>query len=161
MRLGIEKGVSRSIAEQFPVFTSISIGIGRIFCGLVLDLKIKNKILFMQFCMMLVGLNCFLGLLAETQAHFIAFVWIFGALDGIVLTTVAPALRATIGCDFLSEGYSLVLTADAIALLVGPPFVGKLLHIEVCMLALHVCFIVFDEHREVMSLSQETFLSFN
>jgi len=124
VRLAIEKGVSRNMAEQFPVFTSISIGIGRIFCGLVLDVKIKKRISFMQCCMVLVGLNCFLGLLAETQTHFIVFIWIFGALDGMVQAAVTPALRETMGLELLSEAYSLVLTADAIALLVGPPFVG-------------------------------------
>ena len=80
--------------------------------------------------MVLVGLNCFLGLLAETQTHFIVFIWIFGALDGMVQAAVTPALRETMGLELLSEAYSLVLTADAIALLVGPPFVGELRHVE-------------------------------
>jgi len=124
VRLAVQKSVSLNIAEQFPVFMSISVGVGRIFCGLILDLKAKKKISFMQCCMLLAGLNCFLGLLAETQTHFIVFIWIFGALDGMVQAAVTPALRETIGLELLSEAYSLVLTADAIALLVGPPFVG-------------------------------------
>ena len=134
MRLAVQKGISQNIAEQFPVFTSISIGIGRIFCGLILDLKIRKKIAFMQCFMLFAAVNCFLGLLAETQTHFIVFIWVFGALDGMVQAAVTPALRETIGLDLLSEGYSLVLTADAIALLVGPPFVGELLLHEACLL---------------------------
>ena len=132
MRLAIEKGVSENIAEQFPVFTSISTGLGRIFCGMILDLKIKNKITFMQFFMLLAGLNCFTGLFASNQAPMIVYIWIFGVFDGIVQAAVTPALRVTTGLDFLSEAYSLVLTADAIALLLGPPFVGELPIIENC-----------------------------
>ena len=125
--MAIGKGVSENIAEQFPVFSSISIGLGRIFCGIILDLKIKNKINFIQFFMLLAGLNCFAGLFASNQTHMIVYIWIFGVFDGIVQAAVTPALRVTTGLDFLSEAYSLVLTADAIALLLGPPFVGELL----------------------------------
>ena len=126
MRLAVEKGVSKTIAEQFPVFTSISIGLGRVFCGIILDLKVQNKISFFQCSMLLAGLSCFAGLFSTNQTHLIAFIWTYGFLDGVVQASATPALREILGLDFLSEGYSLVLTADAVALLLGPPFVGKL-----------------------------------
>lgn len=123
--MAIEKGVSDNIAKQFPVFSSISIAVGRLICGAILDLKVKNAIVFIQFAMLLAALICFAGLLATKQAHFIVYIWAYGLLDGIVQAAVTPALRAVCGYDFLSEAYSLVLTADAVALLLGPPLVGK------------------------------------
>ena len=122
--MALNKGVSENIAKQFPVFTSISVGLGRIFCGIVFDLKVKNKMVFMQITMLLAGLTCFAGLFTTNQTHLIIYIWVFGALDGIVQAAVTPALRTTVGLNFLSEAYSLILTADAIALLLGPPLVG-------------------------------------
>lgn len=124
--MAIEKGVSEGVAKQFPVFTSIGIGLGRIFTGLMLDLKVKDKIAYLQFFLLLYGLICFSGLIATQQAHFIVYIWLFGLVDGIVQASIAPSARSVVGLFSLSEAYSLIVSADAIALLLGPPLVGKM-----------------------------------
>ncbi|XP_065066611.1 monocarboxylate transporter 10-like isoform X3 [Rhopilema esculentum] len=124
VQLAIEKGVQVSTAKLFPVFSSISCGLGRICCGLLLDLKVQKKIAFYQLVMFLTGLTCFLGLFATTEGHLIAYIWIYSALDGMVQTCCTPCLRTITGLTFLGEAYSMVLTVDAVSLLLGPPLVG-------------------------------------
>ena len=118
-------GISANICNQFPVFSSVSNGIGRIFCGTVLNFYVTNKLMYYQGSLFFAGLTALLGLLIRTTPPFIAFVWIYAFLDGNLQAIGVVILRLINGKSTLAEGYSVILMSCGIPIMLGPPITGE------------------------------------
>ena len=123
-------GLPPSICNQFPVFTSISNALGRVFCGFLLDFYVKKKLNYLQGSMFLTGVVALLGLCIKGHGLFVAFICVYGFVDGNLQASVPSALRCLTGMDMLAESFSILLTAASVTVMVGPPVVGQYVFIS-------------------------------
>lgn len=118
-------GLPATICNQFPVFSSISNGIGRIFCGIALNFFVTNKLMYYQGSLFIVGIVAFLGLLIRTTSPFIAFVWGYAFFDGNLQATMLIILSFISRKSTLAEGFTVILMASSIPMMLGPPITGE------------------------------------
>ena len=120
-------GLSDTISNQFPVFTSISNAIGRLFSGAVLNFVINNKLNYYKCSVLIVGLVAIIGLSIKSSSLLIAFIWVYAFFDGNLQASIQTTLRYTCGNDGLAESFAILLTAVAIPIMLGPPITGSLI----------------------------------
>ena len=126
VQFAVEFGIPEKISKQFPVFSAVGNGLGRIFIGLILDsvLRKQSKVTCYKMITLLTGSTAFIGSYANNQTQLIAYIWIYSFFDGTMQTSCNPALREIIGFEHLSEATSLVLVACGISSMLGPPLIG-------------------------------------
>eukprot|EP00112_Aurelia_sp_Birch-Aquarium-sp1_P018458 Seg4404.3 transcript_id=Seg4404.3/GoldUCD/mRNA.D3Y31 product="Monocarboxylate transporter 10" protein_id=Seg4404.3/GoldUCD/D3Y31 len=126
VQFAVEFGIPKKISKQFPVFSAVANGLGRIFVGLILDsvLRKQNKVTCYKMIILLTGSTAFIGSFANNQTQLIVYIWVYSFFDGAMQTACYPALREIIGFEHLSEAASLVLVASGASSMLGPPLIG-------------------------------------
>ena len=121
----MELGVPNEVSKQFPVFSTIGNAFGRLSCGFVLDIFVQNKLRYYQLALLAAGLVSCVSSFLTSQTQLIAYIWLYSFLDGQVQASVPIALRFIVGLDVFPEAYSLIISAIAAPVLLGPPLLGK------------------------------------
>ena len=124
MQLAIEYGVKENIARQFPVFWAISNSIGRACCGFIIDSKTFRLINFYCLVLALNGTIAIVGSFSSSPTHLIVYIWLFALTDGFVQVCITSMVRETLELDTFSEGFAILLSIDAVSIMLGPPFLG-------------------------------------
>ena len=75
--------------------------------------------------MFIVGIVAFLGLLIRTTSPFIAFVWSYAFFDGNLQATMLIILSFISRKSTLAEGFTVILMASSIPMMLGPPITGE------------------------------------
>ena len=124
VQVALHYGVSESTARQFPVFTAISNALGRAFCGVTVDFKAFRFISFYTLALFLNGAVAIIGSFSSSSTHLIVYIWFFAFTDGVIQVCSASMVRETVGLDAFPEGFAIMLAADSISIMLGPPLLG-------------------------------------
>lgn len=92
----------------------------------MLDYFVQNKLSYYQGSLLVVSIIAILGLGINEKDLLIAFVWIYGFFDGHLQASVPVTVRYLTGIDKVAEGFSILMTAVAIPIMLGPPVIGML-----------------------------------
>eukprot|EP00794_Sanderia_malayensis_P006306 gene6306-7027_t len=124
VQFALESGVSESVANQFPFYSAISAGIGRIISGFIFDIRRLDRVYLYQFVIFTVGTIAVVGSFSTTQSHIVAFIWLFAATDGFLHANDMTMIRIIVGAEKSNEAQSLMLMTSSVPVMIGPPIVG-------------------------------------
>ncbi|XP_075072868.1 monocarboxylate transporter 4 [Mixophyes fleayi] len=98
-------------------------------CGVLAGLKwVRPRcVYFFGFAMIFNGFTDLMGSMADTYAGLVVFCIFFGISYGMVGALQFEVLMAIVGTQKFPSAIGLVLMAEAIAVLIGPPSAGKIL----------------------------------
>ncbi|XP_063817313.1 monocarboxylate transporter 4 [Pseudophryne corroboree] len=98
-------------------------------CGILAGLKwVRPRcVYFFGFAMIFNGFTDLMGSMADTYGGLVVFCIFFGISYGMVGALQFEVLMAIVGTQKFSSAIGLVLMAEAIAVLIGPPSAGKIL----------------------------------
>ncbi|XP_077315009.1 monocarboxylate transporter 4 [Lithobates pipiens] len=98
-------------------------------CGIIAGLKwVRPRCVYLfGFAMIFNGFTDLMGSMADTYAGLAVFCIFFGISYGMVGALQFEVLMAIVGTQRFSSAIGLVLLAEAIAVLIGPPSAGKIL----------------------------------
>ncbi|XP_019412066.1 PREDICTED: monocarboxylate transporter 4 [Crocodylus porosus] len=98
-------------------------------CGVVAGLKqVRPRCVYLfSFAMFFNGFTDLMGSMANDYAGLVVFCIFFGISYGMVGALQFEVLMAIVGTQKFSSAIGLVLLAEAMAVLVGPPSAGKIL----------------------------------
>ncbi|XP_044155393.1 monocarboxylate transporter 4-like [Bufo gargarizans] len=96
-------------------------------CGIIAGLKwVRPRCVYLLgFAMIFNGFTDLMGSMADTYAGLVVFCIFFGISYGMVGALQFEVLMAIVGTHKFSSAIGLVLLAEAIAVLIGPPSAGK------------------------------------
>ncbi|KAG9473581.1 monocarboxylate transporter 4 [Eleutherodactylus coqui] len=98
-------------------------------CGIIAGLKRVRPycVYLFGFAMMFNGFTDLMGSMSNTYAGLVVFCIFFGISYGMVGALQFEVLMAIVGTQKFSSAIGLVLLAEAMAVLIGPPSAGKIL----------------------------------
>ncbi|KAM3843637.1 monocarboxylate transporter 4 [Vipera latastei] len=98
-------------------------------CGILAGVKwVRPRcVYFFSFAMLFNGFTDLMGSLSSNYGGLVVFCIFFGISYGMVGALQFEVLMAIVGTQRFSSAIGLVLLAEAVAVLVGPPSAGKLL----------------------------------
>ncbi|XP_063075006.1 monocarboxylate transporter 4-like [Engraulis encrasicolus] len=141
-------------------------------CGVIAGLRwVRPRCVYLfSFAMIFNGTTDLLGSFAQDYNQLVIFCIFFGISYGMVGALQFEVLMTIVGTERFSSAIGLVLLAEAIAVLVGPPSAGRLLDYthsyqyvfmlagsEVCLSAvvLATCYFLFMGKKEAEPPAQE------
>ncbi|XP_072259481.1 monocarboxylate transporter 4 [Pyxicephalus adspersus] len=98
-------------------------------CGIIAGLKwVRPRCVYLfGFAMIFNGFTDLMGSMSDTYGGLVVFCIFFGISYGMVGALQFEVLMAIVGTQKFSSAIGLVLLAEAIAVLIGPPSAGKIL----------------------------------
>lgn len=98
-------------------------------CGIIAGLEwVRPRCVYLfGFAMIFNGFTDLMGSMSDTYAGLVVFCIFFGISYGMVGALQFEVLMAIVGTQKFSSAIGLVLLAEALAVLIGPPSAGKIL----------------------------------
>lgn len=98
-------------------------------CGIIAGLKwVRPRCVYLfGFAMIFNGFTDLMGSMSDTYTGLVVFCIFFGISYGMVGALQFEVLMAIVGTQKFSSAIGLVLMAEALAVLIGPPSAGKIL----------------------------------
>ncbi|KAI7803338.1 solute carrier family 16 [Triplophysa rosa] len=98
-------------------------------CGIIAGLKwVRPRCVYLfSFALLCNGITDLVGSMSKDYGSLVVFCIFFGISYGMVGALQFEVLMAVVGTEKFSSAIGLVLLLEAIAVLVGPPFAGRLL----------------------------------
>lgn len=128
---GKQLGNTDMESAYLVIITGAFDGVGRVFSGVVLDLKkVKRfRVYIYNIIMFLVGGVSFVIPMTGTYTQLCVVCGLYGLLIGIYISQKSVILVDLLGAEKLINSFGLLICFQGVGMLIGPPFSGKITNI--------------------------------